>query len=245
MMTDLDINDAWMYVTWEFGMSIDDAIPNMIVRARDLNCIIRYNFNGVIISAAPDSDPNLLFRDWRRASSGFTDKNVGPYPAAVLTQQELENDRRIEAKNNLSWKRSESAYKGWATRRRNALSAKLADAPEMEISDEAIWENYKSKNQDGYGGGIIAYAERWARLMQVEINEGKKLEDIAETTSHEADIDGISGFMYGAAVHTLANSWKHGEQLRRWHNLDTQLGSEGEEANESGGVLNPALLSIG
>ena len=38
---------------------------------------------------------------------------------------------------------------------------------------------------------------------------------------------------------------KYGDQLRRQHNLKTQLGNEGEKANESGGVLNPALLSIG
>jgi hypothetical protein len=39
--------------------------------------------------------------------------------------------------------------------------------------------------------------------------------------------------------------WKHGEALRLWHNLKTQIRDEGEKANESGGVLNPACLSIG
>ena len=34
------------------------------------------------------------------------------------------------------------------------------------------------------------------------------------------------------------------ERLRKWHNIDTQLGTEGEEANTGNGVLNPALLSI-
>jgi len=33
--------------------------------------------------------------------------------------------------------------------------------------------------------------------------------------------------------------------LRRWHNKENQIGTEGDKANESGGVLNPALLSIG
>jgi len=50
--------------------------------------------------------------------------------------------------------------------------------------------------------------------------------------------------MYGASVSVLAKCWEHGEQLRRWHNLKTQLGNEGEKANEKGGVLNPALLNI-
>ncbi len=73
---------------------------------------------------------------------------------------------------------------------------------------------------------------------------GRKLEDVAEATSREADTNGITGFMYGAAVSTLAQVWEHGEQLRRWHNLATQIGTEGEEANERGGTLNPALLNI-
>jgi len=52
--------------------------------------------------------------------------------------------------------------------------------------------------------------------------------------------------MYGWAVSFLASFWKYGEELRRWHNLDTQLGDEGEQANkEKGATLNPALLSIG
>ena len=68
--------------------------------------------------------------------------------------------------------------------------------------------------------------------------------DVAKQTSHDADLEGITGFMYGCAVSILSKCWKHGEDLRRWHNLDTQIGNEGEKANESGGVLNPALLSV-
>ena len=48
---------------------------------------------------------------------------------------------------------------------------------------------------------------------------------------------------YGA-VSTLSKVWEHGEELRRWSNLDLQIGNEGEKANESGGTLNPALLNV-
>ena len=51
--------------------------------------------------------------------------------------------------------------------------------------------------------------------------------------------------MYGWAVAQIARVWAHGEALRRWHNLDTQIGNEGERANASGGTLNPALLNVG
>lgn len=89
------------------------------------------------------------------------------------------------------------------------------------------------------------FAEQWGRLMELELSRGAKLEAIADATSSEADTEGITGFMYGAAVSVLAQCWEHGEALRRWHNLTTQIGTEGERANESGGVLNPALLNIG
>lgn len=65
------------------------------------------------------------------------------------------------------------------------------------------------------------------------------------SASHTADTEGVTGFMYGCAVTQLYWHWVHGEELRRWHNLDTQIGDEGEKANESGGVLNPAILTFG
>lgn len=115
----------------------------------------------------------------------------------------------------------------------------------MEIRDQAAWDSWFQNNTDPYGSAVIRYAQKWANAMEDEMAAGAELEDVAERTSHEADTEGITGFMYGAAVSVLATLWVHGERLRRWHNLDTQLGTEGEKANESGGVFNPALLNIG
>ena len=114
----------------------------------------------------------------------------------------------------------------------------------MNIINQKDWEEGLKNNTDMYGAGIYRYAEAWANLMEEKINTGANLEDIASSTSHEADTEGITGFMYGAAVSVLSHAWEHGEELRLWHNLDTQIGNEGEKANESGGVLNPALLNI-
>jgi hypothetical protein len=116
----------------------------------------------------------------------------------------------------------------------------------MKITDPAAWETWRSNNTDPYGSGVIRYAEAWADLMEARMAEtGAPVEEVAKSASHDADTEGITGFMYGAAVSVLASVWEHGDALRRWHNLDTQLGTEGEKANESGGVLNPALLNIG
>ena len=123
----------------------------------------------------------------------------------------------------------------------------------MELKDAEGWAKAKAANTDPYGGRVMSYAEDWANLMEAETGDAEPgsnaadhaIKSCAERTSHEADTDGITGFMYGAAVSTLAAVWKHGEALRRWHNLDTQIGDEGERANESGGTLNPALLNVG
>lgn len=112
------------------------------------------------------------------------------------------------------------------------------------VGDQATWEHAKAINTDSYGAGMMRFAERWAIAMQDQIASGKRLNDVADSTSREADTEGITGFMYGCAVSILAQCWAHGEELRRWHNLDTQIGNEGERANKTGGVLNPALLNI-
>lgn len=132
----------------------------------------------------------------------------------------------------------------------------------IRSGQETIWQEYRERNQDFYGQGIIDYAERWANLMEAKLEKiapqlpsprnaadseilQKMLGAIADPLSHKADTDGITGFMYGAAVSTLANVWEYGEELRRWHNLETQIGNEGEKANkEPGATLNPALLNI-
>ena len=115
----------------------------------------------------------------------------------------------------------------------------------MKVRDWAKWDKYISVNKDPYGGACVSYARRWAELMETRMSEGDALEAIANETSHTTNIEGITGFMYGAAVEMLSQCWEHGEQLRLWHNLKTRLKKEGEAANaKPGAVLNPALLSI-
>lgn len=110
----------------------------------------------------------------------------------------------------------------------------------MKIANQEVWAEYVEKNKDGYGKGIIDYAERWANLMEEKMAEGAKLEDIAEATGHTADTDGITGYMYNAAIITLAGVWEYGDQLRRWHNSENGVSEE----QVKGGVVNTAVLTI-
>ena len=114
----------------------------------------------------------------------------------------------------------------------------------IQIGLETQYAEYKAKNTDPYGGRVVSYGEDWANLMEARLAKGEKIADMAKITAGEADTDGITGFMYSCAVSALAHFWVHGEELRQWHNLDVQYHHEGEAANESGGVLNPAIVSI-
>lgn len=105
---------------------------------------------------------------------------------------------------------------------------------------EGVWNTHKAKNQDFYGSGIFAFAERWAARMEEELAAGKPLVEIALPTSHErkVDSDGITGFMYGAAVAELSECWKWGDELRRWHNA--RYGDD----SDTPGVINPAIITL-
>lgn len=107
-----------------------------------------------------------------------------------------------------------------------------------------LWEEWLGNQKSAYGKAVFCYASEWATRMEALLDNQESVKNIAEKTSREADTEGITGFMYGQAVCLLARCWLYGEELRRWHNLETQLGNEGEIANENGGVLNPAVLNV-
>lgn len=116
-------------------------------------------------------------------------------------------------------------------------------------SDIENWGDLTAEQMDdGYGATVWIYAERWADLMEAAISAGESLEQCADRTSHEARHTmqewSPTGFQHGCAVSYLAEAWEHGEALRRWSNLKLQIGNEGELANETGGTLNPALLTL-
>lgn len=228
-----------------YNSLIIDTIKEMIGLARRGKFTAKQKLNGVMILVNGDSNADLIFRDQQRAQSGYIKGDVGPYPKAELTAKDEANDARGKARNERRWEEQRKEAEARWKIHRDRVEARLANAPAIELSDEAGWQKSKDVNKDGYGGAVMTYSERWARLMQVEMAEGKKLEDVADAMSSEADLEGTTGSQYGCAVSQLAACWKYGDQLRRWHNVKTQIGNEGEKANESGGVLNPALLLIG
>ena len=114
----------------------------------------------------------------------------------------------------------------------------------MKISSgkEELYKDWYDKNLDDYGHACFTYAERWAEMMETAIAASadsvqKVIEDNADRLSREADIEGITVFMYGYAVNILSQCWEYGEYLRKWHNKEYNY--------EGDGVVNPAILTVG
>ncbi|GAG26283.1 unnamed protein product, partial [marine sediment metagenome] len=115
------------------------------------------------------------------------------------------------------------------------------------ITGADAWDASLGNNQDGYGRACFVYACKWAVDMQEEIKKridagatAIDFREFAKDAVKEADelAGGITGFMYGAVINILSNSWVHGEILRKWHN-----GNYGKP--DSKGVVNPAIITIG
>lgn len=228
-----------------FSSLIVDNIKKMKFLASNGGFIAKQKLNDVTVLVEGNSDLDLLLRDQQRAQSGYIESPVGPHPKSELSAEELASDKRISDANGALRAKENATWKIVQDKKKCEFFAELSTCPAMD-RDEAKWqEGIKAQNGEGYGLAVYTYAEYWARLMQKKKSEGYKLEAIADECSHKADIPiGISGFMYGCAVSALAHCWKHGEELRLWHNKKTQLKDEGDKANETGGVLNPALLCI-
>lgn len=181
-------------------------------------------FNGIELVATRGDEPAAIVANYSRICEERHAAYIASPEYAERCRQDAERER----------KRSED------------LQTALATAPaSLTLRHPQFWIDGLAKNTNGYGAAVYRYADTWARVMEGMIATGQSVSSCANYASCMADTEGITGFMYGCAVSILAACWIHGEELRRWHNLDTQIGNEGERANENGGVLNPALLSIG
>jgi len=191
------------------GENISEAARTIVAMAKKTKGIVRAKFNDIELTANPGDNAD-----------------------AIVKYYSAESNRRHEEYVNSPEYKERQRKADEAQRRHNLiLEGALMTAPEkMTLRDEEGWKKIVAANTDGYGSAVIRFAERWARLMEGRIANGDTVEGCAEEASQLADNEGITGFVYSCAVSILSQVWIHGEQLRRWHNLKTQIGNEGEEA---------------
>lgn len=86
--------------------------------------------------------------------------------------------------------------------------------PRFALANGKVWQKMVERNKDTYGRNTLRYTARWAHLMEKRMLAGGRLEEILIASSHQADTDGVSGFMHGAATGILLKVWGFRELLR-------------------------------
>lgn len=219
-----------------------DSFSNVAKEAKERASrheLVEFEFNGVKCLVSKDTNLDWLYRDY--SNSWLMDwKIVGPdclenYEPEV---KEEFNKRKVAADIKAEDQRKE--YEAKEKREREAFDL-LVKGINVEIipGKEKEYADYVAKNSDdGYSRAVIDYGEGWAKVMQTEIVKGKIVKDIAEASQKGLGFLGITGFQYGCVVNGLAHFWKHGEELRKWHNKQYGV------SEDKKGVVNPAVLTI-
>lgn len=112
-----------------------------------------------------------------------------------------------------------SAYK-------RILMARLSQTPPIQLSNPASWNDLRAKAKR-YASvqAFIDFAECWARLMQVHLARGKKLEEVWQTTRNEACYMQLRDRQILTAMGFLVVCWVHGPELMRvLHNTGWNIG---------------------
>ena len=113
----------------------------------------------------------------------------------------------------------------------------------MPITDQTKWDEWVKKNDDAYGKCCVDVARQVMKILDEEPQDFDTHEIICRADD-EIEAGGITGFMAGAVASMVSACHSRGDEFRNQWNLDTQINNEGEKANKSGGVLNPALVNI-
>ena len=103
---------------------------------------------------------------------------------------------------------------------------------------DAEWEKAVENNRDPYGYGVVEATI----LVCKALDDPNTTPQVAERSCYGM---GITGFMAGCMAQWVSHFHPRGEEFRRWWNTRNEIGDEGKRANESGGVLNPAILNLG
>lgn len=216
-----------------FASELRSYCPNLKVFDCDENTAftgIKFEFNEVTVMVTKENaDKDKIYAEWKAGMKANAEKYRLEREAYMKTPEyRAERAKALKIAN-----RRETVEK-------DVLA--VDKSTELQFKDEEaakIWEHWVEINsKDSYSNCVVTYARRWAKYMQHLMEKhNKTVAEIAGKASHASDIEGITGFMYGCAVDILAQCWKHGEELRKWHNK--KWGQE-----DTDGVVNPAVLTV-
>ena len=181
------------------GTDIHNAIKDMIVWSKMKGRPVQTTFNGATFSVTADTDPDEAYKQWEQT----LEKNAEAYrnsPEGIKAAAEAKARAEKKAKED-------------------AVVSELIKDEVLELTAEKAWKKSVQVNIDPYGSGVVRYAERWGKLMQVEMRQrGASVltKEIVDATKFRADNEGMSGFSWSCARNLLIQCWKYGAELGKF-----------------------------
>ena len=192
--------------------------------AIDENFIVEFEFNEIKCLVNKDTNLAWLYRDYCNAHT-MEWKTVG---TDCVETYNPEIQAEINRRENVAEIKAKAQREIWDAKKlaKEKKFKEDVEGIEVELIKVDEYNEWLGKqNEDGYGLACFDYAMNWAKLMQkIFIEKNIENPDIntiishAEKCSFDANIDDITGFMYGMSVSILVKHWKYGELLRKWHN---------------------------
>lgn len=184
------------------GNNFTDVSKDAKELATSKSIVVEFEFNGVTCLVSKYTDLNSLHRDYMNSWT-MKWKTVGPDCVAEYspeTRKELERRKKIEEEESV---KRQKEYQVKVAKETEQFNEKV-EGIKLELSDKEKWEKSRSMNSDGYGKAALDYAEGWAKLMQIEIDNGKSIEECYDYTQKGLGFFGITGFQFGCAVSVLS-----------------------------------------
>ena len=181
------------------GTDIHSAIRDMIVWSKIEGRPVQTTFNGATFSVTADTDPDEAYKQWKQ----IMEKNAEAYrnsPEGIKAAAEAKARAEKKAKEN-------------------AVVSELIKDEVLELTAEKAWKKSVQVNIDPYGSGVVRYAERWGKLMQVEMRQRATsvlTKEVVDATKFRADNEGMSGFSWSCARNLLIQCWKYGAELGKF-----------------------------
>ena len=136
------------------GTSIHNAAHTAIALAKTQERTVLFVFNEVTLTATSHETPERTVARYQEAQHAVAEAYRAS-PAYAAAQREAAARE---------------------TRQQEHLAEALRTAPAtMTLADPEVWARYRTKNHDAYGAACLAYAERWARLMESRMQAGETL----------------------------------------------------------------------
>jgi len=101
----------------------------------------------------------------------------------------------------------------------------------MPITDKASWKAFVEANTDSYGGCCVNVARRVMEILDEETGDFDPCK-LIRCADDDIKTGGITCFMADCVARMVSKFHSRGEEFRRKWNLDRQIGTEGEKANE-------------